>query len=61
MLSDPIAVNKGQSVSGSLHFIANDKFSYYIDMDIQLDGTNIRSRNRINLHDQMYHYLNSTS
>jgi len=61
MLSDPIAVNKGQSVSGSLHFIANDKFSYFIDMDIQLDGTNIRSRNRINLHDQMYHYLNSTS
>lgn len=61
LLGDPIAVNKGQSISGSLHFIANEKFSYYIDMDVQLDGTTIRSQNRINLHDQMYHYLTSSS
>ena len=41
-------------MSGSLSFKANDKFSYYITMQANLDGTNIRTQNSINLHDQVY-------
>lgn len=58
LLRDPIAVNKGQSVSGVLRFEANEHFSYYIDMTVALDGTTVVSRNRINLKDQQYNYLN---
>ncbi|KAF0689684.1 Aste57867_18889 [Aphanomyces stellatus] len=46
-----------QEVFGSLHFEANSKFSYDIDMEVTLQGTSISSRNRIRLHDQMYHYM----
>ena len=59
LLYDPIAVNKGQTISGELYFEANDKFSYNIDMKVTLDGTQVTSQNRIYLHDQMYNYLNS--
>lgn len=59
LLRSPIAVNRGQSVSGSLLFEANDKFSYFISMTARLDGTSVSSDNRIALHDQMYHYLNA--
>ena len=61
MLKEPIAVNKGQSISGKLLFVANEKFSYNITMTIQLDGTDISSTNVVRLHDQMYHYLTSSS
>ncbi|TDH67635.1 uncharacterized protein CCR75_006551 [Bremia lactucae] len=57
LLATPIAVNASQSVSGNLHFVANTKFSYDIDMEVRLDGTSIVSQNHIRLHDQMYHYL----
>ena len=56
MLADPIAVNRGQSVSGHILFNANDKFSYTIELHAMLDGTKISAVNTINLHDQMYHY-----
>uniref|UniRef100_H3GC39 type I protein arginine methyltransferase n=1 Tax=Phytophthora ramorum TaxID=164328 RepID=H3GC39_PHYRM len=35
LLATPVAVNASQSVSGNLHFVANKKFSY----DIDLEGT----------------------
>ncbi|EQC27104.1 histone-arginine methyltransferase CARM1 [Saprolegnia diclina VS20] len=57
LLKQPIAVNSSQSVSGNLHFVANKKFSYDIDMEVRLDGTTITSTNQIRLHDQMYHYM----
>lgn len=57
LLKDPIAVNRGQVVSGSLVFTANDKFSYYVAMHAKIDGTEVESSNRIALHDQLYHYL----
>ena len=44
LLSEPIAVNKGQTVSGSMAFVANDKFSYCIHLNACLDGTEISSR-----------------
>eukprot|EP00607_Mallomonas_marina_P009342 CAMPEP_0182421212 /NCGR_PEP_ID=MMETSP1167-20130531/6487_1 /TAXON_ID=2988 /ORGANISM="Mallomonas Sp, Strain CCMP3275" /LENGTH=326 /DNA_ID=CAMNT_0024598107 /DNA_START=225 /DNA_END=1205 /DNA_ORIENTATION=- len=59
LLRHPIAVNRGQTVSGSLFFEANEKYSYFIHMKVALDNTDISSSNRINLHDQMYHYLNA--
>ena len=59
LLKDPIAVNKGQTVSGSLAFTANDKFSYFIDVHARIDGTEVESSNRVCLHDQLYHYLYS--
>jgi histone-arginine methyltransferase CARM1 len=58
LLREPIAVNNGQSVNGRLDFEANDKFSYFLDLKARLDGTHVEAFNsRINLHDQMYHYL----
>nr|CCA27260.1 histonearginine methyltransferase putative [Albugo laibachii Nc14] len=57
LLPEPIAVNTTQSVSGSLHFKANEKYSYDIVMEVRLEGTSIASRNVIHLQDQMYHYL----
>lgn len=40
-------------------FEANEKHSYVITMTLRLDGTEISSRQRISLQDQMYHYLTS--
>lgn len=57
MLPRPIAVNIGQSVSGTIHMVANEHFSYTIDLECRLDGTDVVVSNRIQLHDQMYHYL----
>lgn len=53
LLAEPIAVNRGQSISGTMHFIANEHFSYYIDLTVHLEGTNVVSRNRVNLKDQV--------
>ncbi|KAJ0403977.1 hypothetical protein ATCC90586_005844 [Pythium insidiosum] len=62
LLPNPIAVNATQTVTGNLHFVANKKFSYDIDMEVHLEGhPTISSRNHIRLHDQMYHYLYSPS
>jgi histone-arginine methyltransferase CARM1 len=61
MFSQPIGVNRGQTVSGSLRFRANEKFSYFIDVTARIDGTNVTTSNTINLHDQMYHYLQAAA
>lgn len=53
LFQDPIAVNKGQQVSGTLIFTANEKFSYSITMTAGIDGTNVKTSNKINLHDQV--------
>ena len=52
-LLEPLAVNKGQFVYGSMKFIANEKFSYYIMLTATIEGTDITSTNKINLHDQV--------
>lgn len=56
LLHEPLAINRGQCISGMLQFEANDKYSYNIDMTVNLDGTAISSTNRIHLHDQLYSY-----
>ena len=58
LLREPMGVNRDQTVSGRLDFEANDKASYFLDLESRLDGTAVTGGNkRINLHDQMYHYL----
>ena len=53
MLRDPIAVNRNQTISGSLLFEVNDKFSYCITARVRIDGTDVYSENVINLQDQV--------
>ena len=57
LLADPIAVNRGQVVSGTMVFNVNKKFSYDIHITANLEGTDISSRNTVYLHDQSYNYL----
>ena len=61
LLEDPIAVNAGQTVSGTIRFIANDKYSYDIDLDIKLDGVpGIEKSMRFSLADQYFAYYSGT-
>ena len=53
LLREPIAVNRNQSISGSMLFEVNDKFSYCVTVRVQLDGTDVYTENKINLHDQV--------
>ena len=57
LFHEPLAVNKGQYISGELHFRANDKFSYNINMTARIDGTEVETASKVNLHDQQYSYL----
>ena len=57
LLSEPLAVNKGQAVTGRLHMVANEAQSFDLSLDITLDGTDITSSATFKLQDQMYHYL----
>eukprot|EP00605_Chrysophyceae_sp_TOSAG23-4_P001638 GSChrysophyteH1.ASY1.ANO1.1799.1 assembled CDS len=57
LFHQPLAVNKGQYVSGELHFRVNDKHSYNIEMSARIDGTPIETFSKVNLHDQQYNYL----
>lgn len=58
LLQEPLAVNKGQIVEGSLDFKSNNKFSYDIYITSNIKGTEIQSTNLIHLHDQvLYFYL----
>lgn len=68
LLREPIAVNSGQRVQGTLHMVANDRYSYNMTLTMKLAGSEattadhqpISSNVSINLHDQMYHYLNAS-
>lgn len=61
LLLEPLAVNKGQIITGKLHFRANQAFSYYVDMHLAIEGTEVTSQNRVNLKDQHYAYLSQSS
>lgn len=53
LLLEPIAVNRGQRIVGSVDFRANEGFSYDVFLEIQIEGTSVISKNRINLKDQV--------
>ncbi len=59
LLPKPIAVNETQTISGEMVLTANDYSSYFIDLEMILDGTSIRSKNTIHLHNQLYHYMSN--
>lgn len=67
LLKEPLAVNVNQRIAGELHMVANDRYSYNLTLRMHLvgseasttTGTAISSTVRINLHDQLYHYLSS--
>lgn len=53
LFREPLAVNKGQVISGTMKFLANEHFSYYIDMTARIDGTEVVTQNRVHLKDQV--------
>ena len=59
LLPKPIAVNETQTISGKMILTANDYSSYFIDLEMSLDGTSIGSKNTIHLHNQLYHYMSN--
>lgn len=69
LLREPLAVNAGQKVSGTLHMVANERFSYNLTLSMALVGSEattatgepVTSAVAINLHDQMYHYLSGAT
>lgn len=69
LLREPIAVNAGQRLSGQLLCVGNERYSYNLTLSMKLvgseattgDGSPIASSVALNLHDQMYHYLNNAS
>jgi histone-arginine methyltransferase CARM1 len=57
LLPRPVAVNATQVISGALVMEANERLSYSLTLTVNLDGTSISCSNRIELHDQLYHYM----
>ena len=65
LLLNPIAVNAGQRIAGTLRMKANERYSYNLTLSMSLVGSEATTSTRepvtsavaINLHDQMYHYL----
>jgi histone-arginine methyltransferase CARM1 len=61
LFKEPLAVNKGQTVSGVMRFAANPMFSYDIFISARIDGTapTIQTENKINLKDQVneFHFF----
>ncbi len=69
LLREPLAVNAMQRIGGTLTMVANDKYSYHLTLSMHIvgseytraDGLRISSSVGINLQDQMYHYLSSST
>lgn len=59
LLCEPLAVNKGQYVSGKMDFVANERFSYNIFITAEIEGTGIQTSSTVYLHDQSYNYLST--
>lgn len=57
LLPEPIAVNRGQVLSGILAFQANEHFSYDLTLTARLEGTGIEATSTIRLQDQVQRYL----
>ena len=59
LFAQPMAVNAGQTISGTIHMKANKKYSYDIHVECALDGTAVFVTADIALQDQHYHYLSN--
>ena len=62
LLREPIAVNAGQRIEGTLTMLANERYSYQLHVDLTLvgsaattaDGRPVQSVIGVNLADQQY-------
>ena len=57
LFHEPIAVNKGQTLSGRLRMKANEHSSFAVSLTCTLDGCGVAAGCKIDLHDQHYEYL----
>ncbi len=68
LLREPLAVNAGQKLEGRLRCVANERYSYNLTLTMGVagsehtmaDGKRLEATTALNLHDQMYHYLQSS-
>lgn len=58
---NPIAINQGQRLSGSIAFQANNQRSHTISIDVVLEGTFIRLYQTFAMQDQLYWNLSGAS
>lgn len=62
LLETPLAVNAGQRIVGTIKMEANNLQSYYVDLHMQLKGTNISSEAKgIDLKDPEYRFYSSAN
>ena len=57
LFREPLAVNAGQVVSGTMTMKANPHSSFAVTLECTIDGTPIVAKSVIDLHDQHYEYL----
>jgi histone-arginine methyltransferase CARM1 len=65
LLREPVAVNAGQRLAGSLRMVGNERYSYDLTLTVGVPGSEhstasgrpVESVVRANLHDQTYSYL----
>ena len=65
LLKEPVAVNAGQRLAGSLRMVGNDRYSYDLTLAVHLPGSEattasgrpIESSVRADLHNQTYSYI----
>lgn len=53
----PLALNVGQMLSGELQMKVNNQRSYYITINGNINGTDIKFHNEYHLHEQQYSFL----
>lgn len=54
VFAHPIAINRGQRLSGDMHFVANDQRSHDIAIRMSLEGQDIRVEQQYAMQDQQY-------
>lgn len=61
VLAHPIAVNRGQKLSGDMRFVANDQRSHDITIRMNLEGHDIRVEQKYTMQEQQYWNLSGNS
>ncbi|XP_063962958.1 histone-arginine methyltransferase CARM1-like isoform X2 [Lytechinus pictus] len=56
LLRSPIYVTKGQRLTGKVILIANARQSYDIDLELESPGSEVKSTNRLDLKNPLFHY-----